>query len=68
VTVCESCGGRVEVIAVITDPEVIRKILAHLYLPTVPPSLARARAPPEGSLDDGPTADQLCLDDLPDDP
>jgi hypothetical protein len=31
------------VLACITDPEVVRKILAHLKLPTCPPPLARAR-------------------------
>jgi len=68
VTVCENCGGKVKVLAVITDPAVIRRILDHLHLPTAPPALARARAPPGPHLDDGPTIDQLCFDDLPEGP
>ena len=27
---CETCGGRMKVIAVIEDPAVIKRILAHL--------------------------------------
>jgi len=58
VTVCENCGGKVKVLAVLTDPVVIRRILEHLHLPTAPPTLARARAPPGGHMDDGPTVDE----------
>ena len=36
VTVCENCGGRVRVLAVTTDPAVIRRILDHLHLPEGP--------------------------------
>jgi hypothetical protein len=43
---CNRCPGRRRVIAFITDPEVVTAILAHLGLPTQPPSLAPARAPP----------------------
>ena len=32
------------VLAFLTDPEVVRKILAHLRLPTSPPPLASARS------------------------
>ncbi len=31
---CQNCGGRMKVIAAIEDPDVIRKILVHLGLPT----------------------------------
>jgi hypothetical protein len=31
------------VLAFITDPDVIRRILSHLHLPTSPPPLAKAR-------------------------
>ena len=34
------------VLAAITDPAVITTVLAHLDLPTDPPALAPARAPP----------------------
>jgi len=36
-----------ELIAFLTDGLVVRKILEHLGLPTEPPRLAPARAPPE---------------------
>ena len=35
-------------IATIKDPMLIAKILTHLGLPTEPPPVAAARAPPEG--------------------
>ena len=44
---CPRCGGQRELIAFITDGLVIRKILTHLGLPTEPPRIAPARAPPE---------------------
>jgi hypothetical protein len=31
------CGGRREIIAFVTDPAVINKILLHLHLPSAPP-------------------------------
>jgi ribosomal protein S27E len=39
------CGGRRQILADITEPDVVSAILAHLGLPTKPPPLARARAP-----------------------
>lgn len=48
---CSECGGTVKVIACIEDPEVIRKILAHLKhkAETNEPSpLPESRAPPVG--------------------
>jgi len=38
------------VIAFITDAQVVTAILAHLDLPTLPPPLAPARAPPQRDL------------------
>jgi len=47
---CPRCdGGRMRLIATIKDPDVIRKILGHLGLPTEPPPIAPARAPPQTS-------------------
>lgn len=40
ITVCPHCGGRLRVIADVTDPEVIDRILAHVRrkgLPRAPP-------------------------------
>ncbi len=39
-------------VATIKDPDVIRKILTHLRLPTDPPQMAAARAPPQMDFDD----------------
>ena len=46
---CSKCGGDVRIIASIEDPEVIRKILAHLdekVTPTATGRLPESRAPP----------------------
>ena len=40
---CPHCGGPRRLIAQLTDPIVVRKILAHLGLPTEPPRPAPAR-------------------------
>ena len=42
---------RREVIAMISDPFVVRKILSHLGLPTEPPRVAPARPPPQSLID-----------------
>ena len=58
VEICSDCGGRAKVIATIEEPEVIKKILTHLGLPTKPPPIrpAQARGPPAGNFD--PAAEQ----------
>jgi hypothetical protein len=46
---CPNCGGDIRLIASITDPGPIRKILAHLgepLEPLEPPPVAPARGPP----------------------
>jgi hypothetical protein len=43
---CPGCGGDIRLIASITDPAPIRKILLHLGEPLEPPPLAPARGPP----------------------
>ncbi len=50
---CSECGGEVRIIASIEDPEVIRKILAHLdekVTPTGTGMLPESRAPPATGL------------------
>jgi hypothetical protein len=49
---CPKCHGRLRVVAVITEREPARRILAHLGLPTEPPPTARARDPTEDVGDD----------------
>jgi hypothetical protein len=41
--VCPKCTGPMTVIAYLTDPAVLAKILTHLRLPATPPPLAPAR-------------------------
>jgi hypothetical protein len=43
---CPNCGGDVRLIAFITQPGPIRKILTHLGEPLEPPPIAAARGPP----------------------
>ncbi len=43
---CAGCGGDIRLIAFITDPRPIRKILTHLGEPLEPPPVSPARGPP----------------------
>ncbi len=45
VLACAKCGDRLRVLAVITEAEPVRRILAHLGLASEAPPLARARDP-----------------------
>jgi len=67
---CPACGGDIRLIAFITDPGPIRKILTHLGEPLEPPPLAPARGPPAdcGELvqaHDDREAVQVSPDELP---
>jgi hypothetical protein len=44
---CPRCGNSMKIIAFITDPQSVRRILRHLGEPTEPPPLQPARAPPQ---------------------
>ncbi len=44
---CDRCGGTRKLIALITEPRVVRRILCHLELPSEPPPMANARPPPQ---------------------
>ena len=44
VLTCPHCGGPRRLIALLTDPIVVRRILAHLGHPTEPPRPASARS------------------------
>lgn len=46
VLACRRCGGRMVVLATITDPAVIRRILTHLGLPLEAGEASAARASP----------------------
>jgi hypothetical protein len=43
---CPNCGGDIRLIAFITEPGPIRKILTHLGEPLKPPPISPARGPP----------------------
>jgi len=47
VAACFRCGGKTKVIAAILDRATIEGILGHLRLPTAPPAILPARAPPQ---------------------
>ena len=48
VLTCPKCAGSMLVIAFITDPSVLTRILDHLKLPSTPPRLAPTRSPIDG--------------------
>jgi hypothetical protein len=48
--VCPRCGGKMRIIAVITDAGAVREILSHLGEPTSPPRRMKARASPLGEM------------------
>ena len=67
---CPNCGGDIRLIAFITQPGPIRKILTHLGEPLEPPPVSPARGPPTdwGELiqaHDNREAVQVSPDELP---
>ncbi len=50
---CPKCGGKMRIIAFITEAVAVKKILAHLGEPTAPPRLMPARGPPLWEMQDG---------------
>jgi hypothetical protein len=49
---CDKCGGKMEPIATINDPAIIKKILNHLGLPSEAPVRSHPRAPPQRFVND----------------
>ena len=47
VLTCPTCGSRRRLIALISDPPVVRRILRHMGLPAEPRALAPPRSPPQ---------------------
>ncbi len=47
---CTNCGSKRRWISAITEPDVIRRILEHLDLPSIAPTPAPPRAPPQLEL------------------
>jgi Putative transposase len=46
VETCPRCGGRMKLVALVNDPNSVRRFLGHLGLPAEPPPLGPARGPP----------------------
>ena len=51
VSTCDRCGGRMRVIAALTEPATIRRYLQGVGLPAQPPPIAPPRAPPQTELE-----------------
>ena len=49
---CPRCGGPMKIIAFITAPDELTKVLTHLGEPTAPPVISPARGPPQYDLFD----------------
>jgi hypothetical protein len=47
---CPHCQSQMVLLALITAPRVVAKILDHLRIPSTPPPLAPARPPPERTM------------------
>jgi hypothetical protein len=47
---CDRCGAKLQIVAFIEDPKVVRRILDHLGLPSTGPPQAPARARPQLDL------------------
>jgi hypothetical protein len=47
---CPKCKGHMKILAAITKPEAIRKILDHLGIPSEAPRRSSARPPPQAEL------------------
>jgi hypothetical protein len=52
VLTCALCGGRMRLIALLSDPNVLAKICTHLGWPISPPPLEPARIPRQLAFDD----------------
>jgi len=50
---CPKCKGRMKILAAVTEPGSVRRVLKHLVLPTEAPRLRPARSPPQLELADG---------------
>jgi hypothetical protein len=58
---CPKCHDRLRVLAVITEREPVRRILAHLGMPTEAPHVARARDPTDDHAAEWDESAQLTL-------
>ena len=49
--VCPRCGGRMKLVAALTDPDSIRDYLTGVGLPADPPAMTPARPPPQQDME-----------------
>jgi hypothetical protein len=60
---CPKCKGRMKILAAITKPEHVRRVLASLGLPSEAPRFRAARPPPQIEFgEDSVQADDFCAD------
>jgi hypothetical protein len=57
---CPKCNGRMKILAAITRPDAVRRILDHPGIPSEAPRLTSARPPPQAELSG--TADLVEVD------
>jgi hypothetical protein len=62
---CPKCQGRVKILAAITEPEAIRKILDHLGIASEAPRRTGARPPPQAELSGTADLDEVDYADPP---
>jgi hypothetical protein len=62
---CPKCQGRMKILAAITKPEAIRKILDHLGIPSEAPRRTAARPPPQAELSGTADVDEVDYADPP---
>ncbi len=55
--ICFHCGGKMRMVAAITDPVSIKAYLDGVGLPSVPPDIKPARPPPQEEI-------EYCYDDV----
>ena len=65
VLTCPKCRGRMKILAAITKPDAIRKILDHLGIPSEPPRCTAARPPPQAELSGTSDLAEVDFADLP---
>ena len=47
ISVCPNCQGQLKIVSTIEDPQVVKKILVHLKIPSEAPKISGPRAPPD---------------------
>ena len=62
---CPKCHGRMKILAAITKPDAIRKILDHLGIPSEAPRRTAARPPPQAELSGTPDLAEVDYADPP---